>query len=368
MTRPKTPLELGTAVRDRRIFGNMPDKPTRLLFPLRTSVELFSDPCSPSATVRAKHGAVLYDEIIFEPGAYDVTMTPTGSSDQWRPAEQLTDDELLACRQIHETGTSFSFAVGRQPAKGVPAPPSAMRTLIQGEITRHYVAEWESVMRALAPLKPAWARRLPLSKADIRAAGLEKEISRRDFACLAERLQLDQDGPIRDWTFKSFNRDTVIAEYLDATVNVTSQFLPVFEQAGVAVEPPGGQALEIFAPNLGEVPWEAVCEFREHAGCQEARAKLREFEQRALDAEPADGKAFVLRLSQEINRDFMLAFQDTKPQLGVEVARQALLTVVSVVPVVPPMANLMETALHKREHQRDWRTALMKLSPPPERV
>src|SRR5688500_9603431 len=132
----------------------MAEEPTRLYFPLRTSVELFRDPASPAAEVRAKQGAVLYEEIAFESGAFEVTITTTGGvSQRWRPTEELADEDLRDARQIHEQGTPFSLSIGIQPAKGVCAPPEAMRvgrrstmrTIVGGDVSRHYVAEWESV-------------------------------------------------------------------------------------------------------------------------------------------------------------------------------------------------------------------------------
>ena len=341
----------------------MSDEHTRLLFPLRTSVELFRDPASPAAAVRAKQGAVLYDEIAFETGVFEITMTPGGAWQEWRPADLLSDADLRAARCIHEDGAPFSVAIGAQPAKGIPAPPDAMRTIIQGGITRHYVAEWESIIRELVPLEPDWAAAFPITDTDLRDAGLRDEIARRDFACLSERLEPGSDSTLRDWTYKAFNRDAVVAENAGATLNVTSLFMPILDRDAISPAASGAYALEIVAPNLGHIRWEQVVEFREHAGCREAREKLKQFEQHALDAVPTDRADFQLALGQEITRDYMLAFEDMKPRLGLDAFRQALTTSVStVVPAVGPMANLMETRFRQRQHQRSWRTALMKLS------
>jgi hypothetical protein len=341
----------------------MADAPTRLLFPLRTSVELFRDPDSPAAAIRAKQGAVLDDEIAFETGAFEITVTTDGSWQEWRPAQHLSDEELRAARHIHETGASFSLMAAKQPAKGVPAPPDAMRTIIQGGITRHYVAEWESVIRELGPLEPKWASVFPITDDYLRASGLDQEIRRRDFECMSDRLKPGPDSVLRNWIYQAFNRDAVVAESRASTLNATSLFLPVVERAGVEPVMSGEHALQIVAPNLGHVPWDAVCEFRDHTGCREAREKLRSVEQRALADDPADLAEFRLRLGQEMTHDYMLAFDDMKPSLGLDAFRQALTTTVSTfVPPVGPMAGLMETKYRQWEHQRSWRTALMKLS------
>ncbi len=43
---------------------------SRILFPLRTGVELFADPSMSEAVARAKQAAVFYDEVVFEIGLY----------------------------------------------------------------------------------------------------------------------------------------------------------------------------------------------------------------------------------------------------------------------------------------------------------
>src|SRR4051794_11789927 len=108
---------------------------TKLFFPLRTSVELFRDAETPAAHARAKQGAVLFDELLFEEGIYDVTMAGGGLWSTIRSAGALDDDALRAARVIAETGEEMTVSFGVQPARGVPAEPSAMRTFIQGAIT-----------------------------------------------------------------------------------------------------------------------------------------------------------------------------------------------------------------------------------------
>jgi hypothetical protein len=50
-----------------------------IIFPLRTSVELFRDPMSVIAPTRAKEAAILYDELVFEAGLYEIGITEQGS-------------------------------------------------------------------------------------------------------------------------------------------------------------------------------------------------------------------------------------------------------------------------------------------------
>ena len=57
----------------------------RAYFPLRSSVELFADPSSPEPVSRAKHAAILYDEVAFEIGMLEASITADGSFLNYRP-------------------------------------------------------------------------------------------------------------------------------------------------------------------------------------------------------------------------------------------------------------------------------------------
>jgi hypothetical protein len=46
-------------------------------------------------------------------------------------------------------------------------------------------------------------------------------------------------------------------------------------------------------PAVGDLTWEEILAFREHAGSEEARAKLREIEEYTLTQEPADALAAI---------------------------------------------------------------------------
>ena len=326
-------------------------------------MELFRDASSPAASVRARQGAILFDQIGFERGAFDVTVTSGGVSEFWRRAEHLSDEEIADARRLHEEGAPFALLMGKQPERGVAAPPEAMRPVIAGDITRHYVAEWESVIRELEPLEPDWAGAFAITDIDLREHGLDREIGQRNFAVISERLRAGPDHHLRDWLYRAFNRDAVVAEHQDAVFNVTGLFLPALEREGVETVVTGHHALEIVAPNLADTPWEKVFEFRDHPGCQEARAKLREFEQRTLDSEPESDAEFQKGLGQDITRDLMLAWSDTRPSMGLDVARQGLnLGADVLVPGISTVTSLIETKREQRRHDRSWRTALMRLS------
>jgi len=71
----------------------------------------------------------------------------------------------------------------------------------------------------------------------------------------------------------------------------------------------GQHALEIAVPNLVVLPWEAVVEFRNHAGSAEARAMLREFGQKAATEYLEDAEAFLGSIRYGVVDALFFAFE-----------------------------------------------------------
>jgi hypothetical protein len=90
----------------------------RMFFPPRTSVEFFSDPISPDAAARAKQAAVLFDEVVFEAGVYDVLVTDAGTGDLQRYPQELTDDELADVHRVAEPGSVSRLILEENPEEG----------------------------------------------------------------------------------------------------------------------------------------------------------------------------------------------------------------------------------------------------------
>lgn len=344
------------------------DAPTTLMFPLRTSVELFRDPASPAAEVRAKQGAVLYDRLIFEGGLFDATITTGGSNSWWKPGADASDAELREARQLIEEGGPMQLAVGKQPSQGVAAKPEDMHVMMQGNVTRHYVAEWESVLRSLERLKPDWVERFDLPNYAIPPEA-KREIGKLNFSCLGDKQLMPEADPwTRDFTYKAFHHDAVIASRAGAAFNITSQFEPMLGRAGVNGISRGEMALEVWASNLSELPWETVLEFREHPGAEEARAKLRDLEDKARETEPQSLEGLRVQVGNEITDALTGVIEELRPRVGLEAVRQTLHTGVSIlVPIAAPAASLAEVARQSRRFARSWHAALMTLRRRPER-
>jgi len=139
----------------------------------------------------------------------------------------------------------------------------------------------------------------------------------------------------------------------------------MLERRGAAIVHAGGKAIDIIVPHLGALPWEAVLEFREHPGCGEARAKLREFEERVAREEPQDAMSFQQRVSQEVNGAIFGAWNDLRPNLREALGREAVMAGVSMYPIAGPIIapglGISEALARDFQDRRTWLAALWKL-------
>lgn len=97
---------------------------SRAYFPLRSSVELFADPTSPEPVARAKHAAILYDEIAFEIGMFEASITEQGSMTNYRPPNMITEEDRRHARRVIAEGEGAAAAgafYGRRRAQRASA-------------------------------------------------------------------------------------------------------------------------------------------------------------------------------------------------------------------------------------------------------
>jgi hypothetical protein len=340
----------------------------RIFFPLKSGVELFEDRSSPEAVTRAKEAAVIYDEVIFEDGLYDVTITPEGSTNFWTPPSQMTPDRLEHSRRPVKIGEPLTLAVGVERSPDQAA--EQMSVIFQGAISASFASEYYSgIIQELSKFEPSWARKVVIGGSDAaRELGQDAydAIRHLNFLDLGDRdLMPDTDTFLRSFIYQSFNRDSVIAAGMDASFCVTPLFAPMVAHRGLQPELAGSEALSILVPELTKVPWEAVVEYREHPGSSEARDRLREFERLAHEEEPEDAYEFLRKVSQEVNKAYRAAMVDLAPSFPEELAKEILLTAVSTVSVIGPVvekaASLTSAAREAREFNRSWIAALMKV-------
>lgn len=117
--------------------------------------------------------------------------------------------------------------------------------------------------------------------------------------------------------------------------------------------------------NVGVLPWEAVVEFREHGGSVEARAMLREFEEKAAREEPEDAAAFLRGVSQDVTAAMATAAAAQRQRWPIRAAATGLGTVVGFEPHIGPFAGSALTAAvwgwETIRERKSWTAALMRL-------
>jgi hypothetical protein len=341
----------------------------RVFFPLRSAVELFSDPRSPDAVTKAKEAAILFDEVIFEDGLLDVSITPNGSTSFWNPPATMTADLLERSRRVNAEGAPMTLAIGKQSGPDIPAED--LRVFLEGRVSKAYLAEFHTgILEELAPLAPDWVRTVGFGgqkQPGWMGDPVYEAIRRLNFADFTDKELMPEVEPfLRSFVYESFNRDATVAAALGSWFTSTPLFAPMIARVGAETDLAGNEALGIIVGNVGALPWEAVFEFREHHGCVEARDRLREFEHLAVESEPRDAYDFLRKVSQEVNRGFRAAVEDLAPKLPEEIGKQVLLLGVSMASVIgAPIAVLAEGASNisaSRAFSRSWVSAVMTLT------
>ncbi len=344
--------------------GALAESKSRMLFPLRTGVELFRDPTMPEAVARAKQAAALYDELIFEMGLCEVTVTPAGSMEEWRPPHLLTDEELAESRRVPEAGTSISLSVGQKGPEGWWAE------LMAGPVGTAYASEYHTgILDELALFEPDWVKRLdggPLTEGTPER-GLAEALRKRDTADggLMRSMRGGDELALRNWIIKAFDRDVTVARAVGASLSATSLFSPMIEARGAKPERAGLDALEILVPDLASLSWEAVFEFRDHPGSAEARAMLREFEEKAASQEPEDAHSYLRSVQDRVHDALFAAIEEKRAPLFESVATEAVKTGIGLIPVVGqiagPAMSAVEVGSEFLRERRSWTAAMMVL-------
>lgn len=337
---------------------------SRILLPLRTSVDLFSDARQPSALARAKQAAVLYDTVLVELGFLDVSITEHGGTQWWTPPDQITPDQGARARRPPEVGSPMTLAVGTEERPG--APPTEMITAFSGAIAMAYGAEWHSeVLAPLEALGVDFIEPIVTGGGDIsRTIPVGERIARQNFRDWTDRsLMRGVNTFERDFIYKSFNRDFAVSQELGAVLQVSTLFEPMLQRHGWQAT--GATALEIAVPDLAALEWEQVLEFRAHDGADEARESLRDFERVAAEQEPDDAKEFLLVVSQQITDGLLAALAERRTKLPRALAEEVGKTGLSFIPAVGPVVEKSVTAVQlgaaKRAEARSGIAALMKL-------
>lgn len=317
----------------------------------------------PEAVARAKQAAVLYDEVVFEPGLYEVSIAQDGSWDQWTAPEDLPDERIARSRQIQTPGTRFSIAMGPQGGDQV-------FSFVDSPLVVAYASQYHTgILDELARFSPDWVKVATLGPRPFprgtEPGDLWRDQQRRDKfdrSLMAEERRGEHSFK-RSWIIKAFNLDVIASSLIGATFNPTSLFEPIAKHRAASATSDGSEALRLLVPDISSLPWEAVVEFRAHGGSAEARAMLREFEETAAREEPEDASAAFHRIAADVVGAMTSALEAQQKRLPERLARETAKSLIGLVPLYGPIAasvagygTIVSEAL--KEH-RSWKAALM---------
>lgn len=169
----------------------------------------------------------------------DGTLLNTRAPQGLRDARRWGD-----CRRHLDHAEEFTVPDGDVPVVALPAQVTARGKpvgLLTSPPTRY-----EALMTM-------FGTGIVLDNQVLSASPAAKEIAARNFARLGDKglLAYVDDHLLREWTYKSFNCDAVVAEEMGSTVNITARFWPTIDRADLGDVNAGDHALECFVANLG---------------------------------------------------------------------------------------------------------------------
>jgi hypothetical protein len=169
---------------------------------------------------------VLYDEVVFEDGLLDASLTQSGSLINM-PRGMFDEEHLRLARTVYPEASGFRLEVTVNPGSTDPLQPQLVVPAIEGEYTGKYAAEWYTgVIEELQHLKPAGAKAFQMDDEKLKTVGLAPVVEELGRSMGAVDLG-DTDPIRRAFLVQSFSRDAAVAASLEASVQVTSLFEPL---------------------------------------------------------------------------------------------------------------------------------------------
>lgn len=340
-------------------------------FPLRSNIGYF-ETTGPALDLesRVKQMAMLCDQLYFEPGMLDVTISDAGATEFWTPPSQLDEEDIRQRRQAAEVGAPVGLWIGVQPAQGVPAPPEAMRQIMGGKLARSFVAEYHLLARDSGLQDMSWAEFVfPTDEAEAEAAATARTLDSRGFIEKRAMPALSENQWLDDRLRKGLNKDIARAAAMGLPAILDHLHQPILEwrasqgTPGMQLEPvPGATALHLWAPNFTTLTWKQIIALHDHDAIGDFRQKLVEAEQ-TVSGLPEDERELALKdIGYQAALDALRSRSAQWRDLGAE------LVVGSIVDLVP-YGGLIYSALtggaEVQKQKSEWTTILLELNERP---
>lgn len=242
---------------------------------------------------RLKFASLFYDRLLLETGILRVHAGPHGSSSFIVPP---TDDDPPRWQTPAErrAGTGATFVVAVSPDGRPDAPP---QTAVASEAT----IAWTATLHPFADELPPGTDWVDFVTSRNPTGEMQRLAQRWTWADERNR-SLEHAIPIkfvRDTIISGANRDLVLAAAAGFSVTIDRLHSQVAAQRFNDEEgwKLRGYVVPIIFPHVGDLPWEAIADFRRDRGMARFREVLREVEQQAAAETPGgDIEAVANRL------------------------------------------------------------------------
>jgi hypothetical protein len=339
-----------------------PEQRSVYYFPLRTNIGFFDEPTGYlSLMERIKQAALLYDQLIFEPGVYQGQVHTTGVFDGWIPLSHIDPEIVEGMKAGHKPTGGDGFV-------GIEREDGTIHPIFSGDVLRRFFCEFHSTLQSLNADQLPWIeveRYTLINDGDKIAKTFKKHLQKHITG------YSDDEYWLYDKIFDNLSNDLVLASEMGVSASINAFYLPLLSRVeGVTLAAaPGSAAFQLLVPDVSHLSWEAIVSLREEESLIAFRKKLREFEAHAQAAiaagefaEAEHEKALAQAVFDEMFREFM-AHHPTDAGFARDVAFDLALGAIPI-PVVGSLLAAGRAAHELVEGRRSWRATFLKLRKP----
>jgi hypothetical protein len=391
------------AMEDQKVRPWVPRSGSTFFLSLNASLQELHRPRGFSEVALAKQASILADTLLVETGLVFIETDGWMSNSADMPYHMLDQpaSSLAAIRNFTPGLNRGLIGAPGGKLRYAPVPSERPDERMHGPIIARWAAEFHTaVLSELARLDADWYVPIRFGSADEKLLIFEQPMNtifseargapdswRRhrskenytEFLAAVRSVAPNVGLPsnVTDHsrtTLEEFGAATLTNAFQRAAIQALAlgaQFAPsnaVAASQGDLRRLQGAAVLDLLVPNVTELPWEAICEFREHRGATEARHLIGEFERRAARAGPEDGVEYLRSISRDVNHALFDAVAQLRPRLPRTMAEQIASTAVGFVPLIGPVASLFpgwtRAAADAQAYSRSWVAALLTLQRP----
>jgi len=338
-------------------------------FPLRSNIAYFETTAPPSLDLeaRVKQMAMLCDELYFEPGLLDVTISDAGSNEFLLPPSHLDEEGIRERKQAAEKGAPVGLWIGAETEPGKPAPPEAMHQIMGGKLARSFVAEYHLLLAESGLSDPSWAKFIgPTEEARPVAAEATRALDRRTWQEKRQMQALSDNRWLDERLRKGLNHDVGQGAAMGVPVMIDELHIPILQWRAdhgdekSQLEPiPGAAALHLWAPNFTNLEWKHILDLHDHDAIGEFRQKLVEAEQTVVGLPEQERDVALKDIGYQAALDALRARSAGWVDLGVDIAVGSL---IDLIPYGGLVYSTVTGGAKVRKEEREWTTILLTLN------